>query len=657
MLPFICLAIICLSACQPPFKKGIKKFEAGEYYSAIPHFEKAIQTKNKDTGKAAFLLGESYRLSNQIGKALPYYTQALEQKFTTDNLAFQYAFALKANGKYAEALKQLDKYIKTGINKERLAFAKKEITVLRNIEDLTEPNDTLGIRNVEILNTSSAEYAPTIINNTLVFTSTRRKEKIYTGNGDGFADIFVYDAKSGDESPIRLYSPLINLDGVHDACATFTKDGKTVVFARSAAGKRKTALEEVNLFTANLIDGEWTEPELVNISEPKYWDSTPFLAPDGKTLFFASNRPGGYGGIDLYRAVADGNGGWQKPINMGKEINTAGNELFPYVSADRKFYFASDGQGGLGGLDIFVAIRTQDTVLVYNLGVPFNSTADDFGIVFKGENTGYFSSNRVLADSSQKGDDDIYEFFNLPKKIQKKVNYYLEGVAYQQTEEAKQILPQTNIELWKGQTFIGEAVAGEAGKFRLAHRLELEQDYLLIASLDEYNPDTVLFSTVGKAVDTAKLVQEITNITFQTEFLLTPKPKIVVPDTVVEVNVFDKLKQGEEITLYNILYDLNDYRIREDAAKELDKLAKYLNEHPEVNVELGSHTDSRASEAYNLKLSKKRAEAAVKYIISQGVAPERIKAQGYGESRLLIEEAQTEEEHQLNRRTTVQLIK
>jgi outer membrane protein OmpA-like peptidoglycan-associated protein len=338
------------------------------------------------------------------------------------------------------------------------------------------------------------------------------------------------------------------------------------------------------------------------------WDSSPAFSQDGRTMYFASNRPGGEGGTDLYSAQMDSRGRFSRVRNLGPEINTAGNELFPYVAEDAKLYFASDGHPGFGGLDLFVVKRASGKTTIENLGEPMNSPADDFGIFLFRPDRGFFTSNR----EDGKGDDDIYTFVNEDPNL-KVVNYYLAGVTYTPTSDSTHaILPNVRVSMLDGEgSIMQDYVTGDDGKFLF--RVYENEDYTLVGETDGYLVKRQDYTTRGKSVDPSTLKEMITNITLDT------------------ILVLDKIEINKIFVLENIYFDFDKYDIRPDAARELDKLVQLLIDNPEIKIEMGSHTDSVGSLVYNYELSKNRAESTVKYLISKGIAPDRLTAKGYGE--------------------------
>ena len=648
----ILLFIGGLFSCKPAYQNAKDKYKLGEYQTAIPLFESALKKGKhaKEQGEINFYIAESYRLSNRIEEAIPYYEKALDGKYYNDKLAFYYGMALKSAGKYDEAKKQFSGFIKIGGDGFLVKRARSELQNMSDIKDLSEPKKYIRLENLAGINSESADYAPVIWGENLVFTSTRKKEKTYEATGDGFADLYYIPLdkiKEADLTP-EAFSATINADGFHDATPAFTNKGETMIFARSNSGEKKEeVIFDVNLYQTEGSEEEgWSEPKVVvDLVKNNKWDGTPAFSADGKTLYFASDRDGGYGGLDIYYATQNGRGEWSRPKNLGKSINTAGNDMFPHVTKDGVLYFSSDGHPGLGGLDIFQAVRVDGEITIENMGAPVNSSADDFGMIITGEKEGIFTSNRM--DENAKGDDDIYWFIDETPEI-RIINYFLAGISYEEdSAQNRTILPNTNIVLTdKSGQVVEKVTSDENGKFEFEAQIEVDTEYELLAeeSEDHYKK-LITYSTVGKGIDPEGLEEDTTNITLNTEIAQERKPE--------EIIILEETGETE----VQILYDLGKFDIRPDAAVILDDFVKYLQEHPEVNVELGSHTDSRGGARFNQQLSEKRAKAAVDYIVSKGIDQERLTAKGYGKSDLKIANAKNEEEHQQNRRTTIKTVK
>ncbi|CCG98741.1 OmpA/MotB domain protein [Fibrella aestuarina BUZ 2] len=659
----------CNSAMQA-YKKGVRHFEAGEYNLALGQFDKASKG-TIDAARLNYYTAESYRLSNRIAQAVPFYQKAIDAGagaavaadaaapkagVADPDLRLNYAYALKASGDYAAAQGQLQQYLDSRPkNKVGLAKAQREIETLKAINLISSKQTDYRLTNLGGLNSPGTEYAPVLRGDELVFTASR-KDVIYKNNG--LAMTGLYKAKVGqtaDETGAggpQLFSGSVFQNDVNEGTPAFSKDGKIMIFARGNNGKRKGGLD-VDLYMSRQDQGgNWGMPFRLPISDSTAWDGSPAFSADGKTLYFASNRAGSVGGIDLYRANMDASGRLGRPVNMGRDINTPGDELFPFVAADGKLYFSSDGHPGLGKLDIFVATRSQGVIRVENMGVPINSPADDFGLTFPEPNRGYMASNRP----GGKGDDDIYLVEtgadspktpgdsttiaqNPPKPGSTRiVRYFLAGtVATNSTPNAPLDSARVRIIDDSNEATVAEATTGQPGTFG-KFPVQEGKTYSVVAERPGYLTRREPFTMQGRSVPEMFLTKPETDTTFNVSLLL------------------DKVELNKTFVLENIYYDLDKYTIRPDAAEELDKLVTILKDNPTLKIELSSHTDVRAADAYNMTLSQNRAKAAVDYIISKGIDADRLTAKGYGETQLIVKRARTEEEHQRNRRTEFKVL-
>ncbi len=657
------LAATWLAGCNSTlqtFKKGQKKFENGEYELAIKDFQQSVV---HDPARVNYLIAESYRLSNRPAASAEFYEKAFATNFSEPAARYHYAFALKAQGRYKEAAEQLERFTKTTQRDRVMADkARRELKTLAIVDSLSEKQNKVALRNLEGINTAGAEFSPVLQGKELIFTASR-KDVTFKTNGQPMLGLYKTPLTASTETgPTSLFSDVLFQDNRNEGTPTFSKDGKTMVFARGNTGKKKGKgnTADVDLYVTRLVNSAWTDPEMLAISDSAAWDAQPAFSADGTTLYFASNRPGGAGGTDLYRANVDRAGRFGRPVNMGRDINTPGDEMFPYVSADAKLYFASDGHPGLGRLDLFVATREEDEIKVENLGQPFNSRADDFALVLSDSTSGYLASNR----EGGKGDDDIY-FFEpstqptlaqvppMPKRDTtttptpvtptaptRVARYFLRGTVL----DVNGNLPLDSVRvrvLDADQKPVGEALTAAGGKFGPIG-VNAERTYAIVVEKPTYFTKRDPFSTVGKTIPAEQLVKPVTDTTFYATVTMDkPKQNLVI----------NKLFKIEPIYYF---YDKDN--IRNDASDELDKIVQILKDNPGIKLELGSHTDTRGVSIYNLDLSQRRAKSAVDYIISKGISSDRITAKGYGETQLVIKNAKNEEQHQLNRRTEFKVL-
>ena len=590
-------------------KKAEQSFQLAKYEKVIAYY-KNVLAKQPNNFKANYYVAESYRLSNRIREAEPFYAKARGRGLKKDSVGLYYAKALQANGKYAEAEKELEELVGSSENEELKDRAQKELKGLQNLSQLKK-KDYYRVKNLEALNTPFAEYGPVYSNSILYFASSRTNARLYEASGTPFTDLYQVDTKGAnvDMSTLKpLPQGIINMPDVNTGSITFSADGKLMIFARGNTGKRKGA-KDVDLFLSRFRNGAWTAAIPINVNTPDYWESTPSLSADGRTLYFSSNRKGGYGGLDLYSAQMDSRGRFGRLSNIGPDINTAGDELFPYMADNGRLYFSSDGHPGYGQLDMFVVNRANGKTVIDNLGPTMNSTGDDFGIFLFRPDRGFFTSNR----EGGKGDDDIYTFINDDPNL-RVVNYYLQGVTYSvRKDSSREILPDTKVSLLGSDgDVMQDFTTGNDGKFLF--RVYENEHYFLLGERDGYLTKRQPFTTVGKSVSLESLKELVTNITFDT------------------LMVLDRKTKNARFVLNNIYFGYDSADIRPAAARELNKLAQLLEDNPEIKIEMGSHTDSVASDAYNLELSQRRAQSTVNYLIRKGIDPKRLTAKGYGES-------------------------
>ncbi|MEQ9402604.1 MAG: OmpA family protein [Cyclobacteriaceae bacterium] len=609
-----------------------KSIEKGEYDAVIA---KLGGEPEKNTAEENIMVGDAFRKSNRLVESIPFYQEAMKQGTKDESTPVHLAHGLRAEEKYEEARIVLNKYIPKATDSHMKKLAEKELHNLDKIDDLHDRNSYYRVRNLDDINTASAEYSPVYSNNYLYFTSNRDGGKIYKTTGTHYTDIYRVATKGANVNIATLspLDPIINHFDTNEGSIAMMPGGGSIIFAKGNNGKA-TGYSDVHLFFSRFRNGKWSDPVPLSINDPESWDSTPALSPDGKTLYFSSDRPGGYGGNDLYSAKINRRGRWVDVRNLGPEINTPGNEMFPFVSTDGSLYFSSTGHPGFGHLDIFRAVRESGRITIENLGKPMNSHADDFGYYEFDLARGFITSNR----KGGKGDDDIYTFLNEDPNL-KVVNYFL-TVTTITTDDAgaEIILPNTKISLTADNgDVIDEAFTGADGKFNF--RVYTEENYDLIGEKTDYFTTRKDFSTIGKTVNKSTLSDLVTNVNFEAKIMM------------------DRIVIEKAVVLNNIYYDLDKADIRSDAALVLDSLVQIMNDNPEIYIELGSHTDNRQTDEYNLNLSRRRAQSAVRYIIDKGVESARIVAKGYGESQLLIRDAKTEEEHQKNRRTEFKVLK
>jgi len=620
--------------------KYLEKYVEDEnYMQAIIDLEAEL-VENPNAPDVNFFLAESYRKLGRTRESLPYYEQAVALGYEQEELEINYALALKANEAYDKAQEVLTEYLNYAsieVYKER---AQKELQNLQKLDTIRLFVRDIDLKLLNEINTEKAEYSPSYFEGDLYYVSNNEPET-FERYGTPFSQI--NRAKlSGlriEEGTAGSMPGGFNNLNINEGSITFSPDGNTAVFAKGNTDDKR-GRRSVDLFLAEKKNGQWTQPTFMTINSPDYWDTSPAFNNSGTTIYFASDRPGGYGGSDIYRASINARGRWADVTNMGPEINTAGDEVFPYVSPDNKLYFASNGHAGFGQLDLFEGINQGGNVTVRNLGPSFNTSADDFGLIYTDfPFEGFFTSNR----EGGVGGDDIYSFVDNSSDL-KQITYVLKGTTYQRDEDSVQtILGNVLVKLMdESGNLVDDIISSRAGSFSFP--IEPEKTYTLIGDKENYFTERSEFSTIGETIPQEALVERFTE-------------KTLTADVTLDAIVLNKA-----ILIPNIYYDLNRAEIRDDAAGQLDQLVLLLADNPTIRIELSSHTDARAEDDYNLDLSQRRAQSAVDYIVSQGISRDRLVAKGYGESQLIngctnerIDEC-SEEEHQQNRRTEFKVL-
>ncbi|RZK24271.1 MAG: hypothetical protein EOO56_02070 [Hymenobacter sp.] len=619
-------SVVLLSGCATSggMSKADKRFAQGEYEPAIALY-KADVAKGKGAANANFRIGEALRLSNRLDQAEPYYQAAMAGGLRNADLGYRYAESLKATGKFEEAATQFNTYAQGGGNTTLTARAATQAQSASASKALAGTAATYDVAPLDVLNSPESDFSATRLPSSgeLVFASGR-DGKTFQGNGGKYLSLYAQkfdDPTAMAGGTTRKLDAQFNQGNVHQASATYTPDGNTMVFARSNDGSKK-GFRSVDLWISYFRNGAWTAPVLANINDRSADDFAPAFAPDGKTLYFSSARNGGVGGNDLYKATLDANGRFSPAENLGPTVNTVGNENFPGVAPDGTLYFSSDGHPGYGKLDIFKVQREQVT----NVGPGINSAGDDFAPYFASPTMGVFASNR----EGGKGSDDFYSFKKKPRFI---VTFYVDGTVLERDNTANTTTPvegeTVTITSPTGQRT--DVTTGPGGKF--SSRLDSAQTYGLLTDRAGDFTARGTVSTVGRYPDLASLTQ--------------PQTEIRIPVTLT----LNKIKVNVAIEVKDIFYDYDKFNIRPDAAMRLDTLVQTLQDNPKINIELSSHTDQRGKDAYNLKLSQQRAEAAVAYIVSKGISSSRITAKGYGETRPIVKNPKNEADYQRNRRT------
>lgn len=723
-----------------------KQFDDMSYTSAVRAYEEFLRLDKRndptEQREALIKLGYSYRRLQDSRNAERVYAELVDKYSDLPSEVYlYYAQSLASNRKYRDSQKMYAKYGE--MQAEDLRGRRFTVSYM-DVSRFYQDSSSYKVEYLPI-NSRQADFSPMYYQNGLVFVSARNEsgviKRVFNFNQTPFLDLYFHpdttelhgtpesssDAASlggGDinrpegratasEAPMtrtEVFSRTLNTK-YHEGPMTFFKDQKRIIFTRNnddkgKSGKSDEGVRKLKLYYAEQdARGRWVNIQELPFNSKDYSCGHPALSADDSKLYFVSDMPGGYGSTDLY-VVDYNNGQWGTPVNMGRDINTEGNEMFPYVDSNDLLYFSSDGHEGLGGLDVFMAELKDDIALngVVNLGAPINSERDDFGFITDASRTtGYFSSNRKRGAS----DDNLYSFQRLCKQL----NIYVFDSKTKEpieTAEVRVVKSGVNQDLMR---------TGMDGSIRLC--MEAGADYEFRAIKEGYSGNSLRFSTLTQSSnpsmglsiyldrsDNTSIVKgtirkevdqqpaDGVRVTLRNEKKNSEKTVTTGPDgsyefemdpnsnytitaekdrytrdqnqirtrrkgEVVENNV-GIYGEGDVFQLDNIYYDLDKFFIRPDAAKELDRIVALLKKYPQMAIELRSHTDSRASDEYNFKLSERRARAAYDYLVRRGISPMRMVAKGYGESQPVNDCADgencNESEHQLNRRTEFKIL-
>ncbi len=407
---FLLFFLLIPGAGFSQYKKGLSYYEHNSYFKAIPLLKKAAQKNNSNTVDAAVKLADCYRALKNYGAAEVYYKRAIELGNNDPQIHYNYGTVLKNNSHYDEALHEFIIYIKQKPDDDKAKNAIKSCNEIRTWQAKPKEYDVYPVAGI---NTARSEFCPVVFENKLAFVSERNRDLVnYESNdynGEAYLDVFLTGLKNnGVSGGIKPFSKNINSKN-HNGPVCFSADFNTLYLTRveyNIDKKNKDFINRAKIFTAVRTGKSWGKAVPFEFNSNDYSVAYPTVSADGKRLFFASDMPGGHGGMDIYVCQREGNG-WDFPTNLGPQINTSGNEVYPYIRKDSTLFFSSDGLSGFGGLDIFSAKFSVDQWnLIRNEGLGINSFTDDFGIYFTSDSAGYLSSNR----DGGMGTDDIYQF-------------------------------------------------------------------------------------------------------------------------------------------------------------------------------------------------------------------------------------------------------
>ena len=615
-------------------KLADKFFKNYNYIKASELYKEALD-EGDDSNHILSRLGDCYYNNSKSEEAVYWYGKATEKYDIDSEHLYRYIQSLKSIGKYDEADSWTKRFIEIQNGDSRIKDY--SFNNLQKHEALNALNEALAftIKNLPI-NSKYSDFGSYIHNDILFYASPKGSEtdKEYGWNQEPFLDLFEVSVKDQDfeiefgETNL-IKSSLINSD-YHEASISITNDGKTMYFTRDNVNRKnklnydKKGTTHLKIYKATLINGSWENIKELPINDDVYSTGHPALSPDNKKLYFVSDRDGGLGQTDIYVVDILNNDKFSNPKNLGARINTEGREMFPFISKDSTLYYSSDGRLNLGLLDIFKSDIIKDrTSEPQNLGAPYNSGYDDFAFFMDTSNENsrsYLSSNRP----GGKGNDDIYTIYS------EACSQTIKGIAREKT--SKEPLANVKVSLIdESGKIIEEIVTTANGVYEFV--LNCEKSYTILGKTLAYIDDQIHINTNNE------------------------NRKVIEKDLHLE-----SLIKGNQIVVKPIYFDYGKWDIRTDAKYELENIVDVLRVNQNMIIKIEAHTDSRGRDKYNLKLSDKRAKSTRDYILSRGIDSERIEsAIGYGETELLNNCSNgvkcSPEEHQLNRRSYFYIVK
>ena len=635
LLIFLAWSVV-VNAQQPPtaidleIEKAQFAFKYKRYNTAAGLFKK-IYPKVKEEDKRdqiLFMIAESYRLSNNFSQAIDWYEKLVNTKYPDPKILFSYGLLLKNFERYEEASTRFNDFL---FEQPKDPSAIREQLSCATAMKWKNNPEKFTIVNLGTMNTSASDYAPFFTNQNIYWSSARPEAtgtEIFEWTGQKCADYF--ETKWVNGSPTEVKKVLGPVNTKYNEGTIWVDTTETTMFLTQCNGIDGTT-PGCKIYVSYRKEKDWSMPELLPFNADTFSNGHPAMTIDGKRLYFASDMPGGLGNKDIYYVEYNNiTNQWSSPINLGPNVNTPEDDMFPFVDEDGVIYFASKGWEGMGGLDIFTTrFESGNFTKAQNLRYPINSGGDDFGISFIPKHQriangpiAFFTSNR----QGGKGDDDLYSLAIKP------FVFLVRGTVVD--AETNSAIGNTKVPMLndKGEEILSFRTT-EDGKFTG----EIPPGILA----QVYAEKNGYFNSLPVTIDASFLDKD-------TLIELTLK-MLAIPST------------DYEFTLEGIYYDLDRFELRREAKTVLDSLVKILNNNPTIVIELASHTDSRASDEYNMTLSQKRAQSCVDYLTQLGVPKERMVAKGYGETKLINDCTNdvdcSEEEHQQNRRTTIRVLR
>ncbi|GGW57934.1 outer membrane protein OmpA-like peptidoglycan-associated protein [Winogradskyella epiphytica] len=618
------MSSFCLTAQNKDTQRADKHFARYEFVKAAESYNKLVEN-GKGDAYVYSQLAESYYNIFDTQAAERWYAKALESSDKPE-MIYRYSEMLKANGKYEASNQQMKRFASMRPADARAIAFNKNPDYLPKI---LEQGKKFNVQNAPF-NSEQSDFGGTLHDGKLYFASARNdSRKTYGWNEEPFLDIYsVSKNTDGTYLEPELANSTLNTRH-HEGLVSITPDGKTMFFSRESYYEKDyekdslstTRFSQIYLYKATKVGNDWDTVESLPFNSENYTVKNPSVSSDGKTLYFSSNMPGGFGSYDIYKAPINDDGTVGEPVNLGQKVNTEGQEMFPYISSDNTLYFSSTGHLGLGGLDVFYTKEIDGKFApIRNAGIPINSNSDDFAFTIDEETgEGFVSSNRA----GGKGSDDIYIF----KKLQPLCDVLITATVLDDT--TREPLSGATVSLHDSQG--NKVVTKTTNAEGIAEFIvECEEDTELEVVMDGFD---------SKKVSVKGSSEEET-------------------DVQISLDPIEKLILADNIDLETIYFDFDKSNITAAAAFELDKLVQIMQKYPELVIKATSHTDNRGSESYNQGLSDRRAKTTVQYVISKGIDESRISGEGKGESEPKVDCSSgcTREQHAENRRSEFLIV-
>lgn len=610
--------------------KANEKYEQYEYIDALKIYEKVAE-KGYASEEIFIKLGNSYYFNAQYDQAAKWY----ERLFTLNpepqniDLLLRYSQSLKAIGSSSKAEKYFDEYLKKSPATSPVNNA------IDYMELIKQNSDRYEFQKLEaIYDPDNIAFGNTNVNNTLIYASTHDSKGLFNRknawDGLNFSSLFEIEL---DDKNNAIGNPKTFKNSLHgkynQSSLIYTKDQKTIYYtSNNNASPKKGENQNLKIYRLREIDGKWTDPEVLSINSDHFSTAHPTLSPDERTLYFASNKPGGYGESDIYKVTISEDDALGTPVNLGPKVNTSGKDTFPFVSQNNELYFSSTGHFGLGGLDVFyIDLNKEGFGDLLNIGEPVNSYADDFAFAINNATQrGFVSSDRADAVGHFVY-SNIYTFLEM-EPIKNLYGGIITGIVTDRT--TGEPLENATISLSdKDGNAVKQTTTDSIGKYSLEINKTLS--YFVKASHENYDTQ--------EKQSKANLDEQ------QLDFQLQPN----------KVAATEGTDLAKVLNIPIVYFDYDKWNIRQDAKIELEKVFTTMQEYPEVKLKIRAHTDSRGGDTYNKKLSERRAKATMDYLLAQGINSKRLTSEGLGESEPVNHCTNdvdcSEAEHQKNRRS------